>query len=257
MAMKRGDTCLGKAIYRPETNRQNWARGAASHLSANIKWALEEITTDERLLDTTIERLRRNFTNPIHYGDKKPGWFFGDGTPVIPDPRFTYFDLWQYGITGEDGYKGFLRDCGLPESVPYSIVVAATSLLLIDDAIEAINRDDPWYATWALYQAHDLFEEMLATTRDDSLLLEFRASLKKGPPAAGKANKERQAALGGKIFNQHEQLLKQSAYRCLPIYDQAKKVAALLAKKGIRHVNGKKISALDIQKRIKAGKPKS
>lgn len=162
MGLKRGQTCLGRMIHRPDTDRQNWARGAASHLSARIKWALEKLPHDERLLDITIERLRSNFNNPIHYGDNKPGFVFASGVPTVPDPRFTYFDLWQFGITGEDGYKGFLRDCGLPDSVPFIVVVAATSLLLIDDAIDAMDRDDPWYANWVLFQAYELTEDMVS-----------------------------------------------------------------------------------------------
>jgi len=184
MAFKRGETCLGRTIYRPDTNRQNWARGAVSQLSARIKWALEDLPHDERLLDTTIEQLRRNLTNPVHYGDNKPGSFFESGVPVVPDPRFTFFDLMGFGISGEEGYKGFLRDCDLPESVPYIIVVAATSLLLIDDAIDAMDRDDPWYATWVLYQAHDLFEEMMLRQVRESVRPELRRQF---ASAGGKA----------------------------------------------------------------------
>lgn len=165
--LERGKTCLGRIIFLPETNHQNWARKAASSLSAQIKWALERQHLNEPMLNEAIEQLRRNLSNPVHYGDNKPGWTFGDipGNPpprtsVVPDAKFNYFDLFSFGISGEDGYKGFLRDCGLPDSMPYVTVVAATSLLLIDDAVSALDRDDPWYAAWALYQAHDSLADL-------------------------------------------------------------------------------------------------
>lgn len=156
-----GRTCLGKKIYLSDTNHQNWARGAAGHLNGAIKCALDRLSYDESLLDTTIERLRLNLTNPIHYGQNKPGKHFGSGVPVVPDPRFTYSDLIGFGMSGEDGYKGFLRDCVLPESVPYMIVVAATCLLLIDDAIDAMDRDDPWYASGVLDEARSWFHDIV------------------------------------------------------------------------------------------------
>ena len=121
-----GKTCLGKTIYLPETDHQNWARKAARGLGAQITWELEKLLIDESILDTTIEHLHRNLNNPIHYGTAKPGSHFESGVPVVPDPRFTYLDLMGFGISGEDGYKGFLRDCGLPKSVPYTAVVLAT-----------------------------------------------------------------------------------------------------------------------------------
>lgn len=171
--LERGKTCFGRHIFLPETNRQNWARKAAQSLSAQIKWALERQSYDEQLLGVAIEQLRQNLTNPVHYGDNKPGWTFGDipgnpppGTAVVPDPRFNYYDLFSIGISGEDGYKGFLRDCGMPDSMPYVMVVAATALLLIDDAVSALDRNDPWYAAWAFYQAHDLLDELQSREGD-------------------------------------------------------------------------------------------
>lgn len=164
---ERGKTCLGRSIYLPETTRQNWARKAVSNLSVQLKRTLERQSYDERLLGEAIERLRLNLSNPIHYGDNKPGWTFGEipgnpkpGTSVVPDARFNYFDLFSFGISGDDGYAGFLRDCGLVFSTPYTHVVAATALLLLDEAIQALEAEDPWYATWVLYQAHDLLEEL-------------------------------------------------------------------------------------------------
>lgn len=193
MGLKRGQTCLGRTIYRPDTDRQNWARMSASSLSSLTIWMLGRLHYDEKMLDTAIEALQRNFSNPIHYGDNKPGSVFESGVQVVPDPRFTYFDLWQFGITGEDGYKGFLRDCGLPDSMPHFIVVAAISLLLIDDAIAAIDRDDPWYATWVLYQAHDLFDELRSSETDGEELRKFRKEL---------------ASLGGKARHAHTEEIK-------------------------------------------------
>ena len=160
--LARGKTCLGLAILLPNTARENWARKAAASLSAQFKWALERQSYDANLLSLAIERLRDNLSNPIHFGDNKPGWTNGDigGPTAVPDARFNYFDLFSFGISGEDGYTGFLRDCGLPPDMPYTHVVAATALLLIDDAIRAIDSKNPWYATWALYQAQDLLNEL-------------------------------------------------------------------------------------------------
>jgi hypothetical protein len=164
---ERGKTCLGRNIFLPQTAGQNWARKAISSLSAQLQWTLERQSYDERLLGEVIERLKLNLPNPIHYGENKPGWTFGDipgdpkpGTLVVPDARFNYFDLFSFGISGEDGYEGFLRDCGLAPSTPYTHVVAATALLLLDEAIQTLDSENPWYPTWALYQAHDLLDEL-------------------------------------------------------------------------------------------------
>ncbi len=187
--LERGKTCLGRNIYLPETSRQNWARSAASSLSTQIKRALERQSCDEQLLSAAIEQLKLNLSNPIHFGDrKKPEWTFGDipgnpepGTSVVPDARFNYFDLFSFGISGEDGYGGFLRDCGMPTAMPYTHIVAATALLLLDDAIQALDSENPWYATWALYQAHDLLDELQSREGDR----EAERKARKGFASAG------------------------------------------------------------------------
>jgi len=81
-------------------------------------------------------------------------------------------------------------------------------------------------------------------------------NLAKGPGAAGKANREDEAALPSKLFAQHEKFITEKEYRDSSIYDQAKKVAMWAANNDIRHVNGKPINALYVQEIIKAGKPR-
>jgi hypothetical protein len=191
--IRRGETCLGRRIFLPKTDRQNWERKAAAALSAQIKWALERQSYDKKILGEAIKCLHRNLSNPIHYGDSKPGWTFGDipgnprpGTLVVPDARFNYFDLFSFGISGEYGYEGFLRDCGLPSSVPYIVVVAATCLLLIDDAVDAMDCSDPWYASWALYQAHDLLGDLLSgESAEEAIAKRQRENASRGGKATG------------------------------------------------------------------------
>jgi hypothetical protein len=77
----------------------------------------------------------------------------------LPDPSFTYWDLFQYGMTGEDGRVGFLKICGLPEETPDTVLLLATGLLLIDDAVKALESGKEAFAGYLVHQATECVYE--------------------------------------------------------------------------------------------------
>lgn len=99
-------TLSGRDIYRRLTDRQNHFRSRLSELSWAVVSSLDRHGLSESLLLETVEKLRAAKNDPRHYGDNKPGTYFDDitRTPVVPDPRFSYWNLYEYGVTGEAGF---------------------------------------------------------------------------------------------------------------------------------------------------------
>ena len=155
----------GGLILKPETAEENWARSSLWAVNYQlIRFATVEAEKHDNkypYIFAIAETLRANFNNPIHYGDNRPGTFTSLGKAVAPDPVFTFWDLWQYGTTGEDGFNGFIRDSGLPKATTEQSVIAVIGLLLVDDALAAMEVQRLSWASHLLSQAKDCAEEAL------------------------------------------------------------------------------------------------
>lgn len=156
--LMQGLTINGRLILKPETTEENWARVSVG----NIHYSLMRYATNNSLggdyecpeLFTLAATLEANLNNPIHYGDNEPGFYTGAGLEIAPNPSFTFMDLWEYGLSGEDGFEGFLRDCGLPKESTKQSIIAVIGLLLLDAAIAAMEDGRHHWATYLISKAY-------------------------------------------------------------------------------------------------------
>lgn len=182
-----GRSIGGRLIYLDKTSAENWAR--ASLMGVNLR--LVDLVGAEAVLGETCdvfsvaEVLRANFENPVHYGDNKPGTWFSQGTAVTPDPEFTFWDLYQYGVTGDDGFAGFIRVCGLPKTTTHLSVVAVIGLLLIDSAIVAMDAKRLSWAGHLMSQAQDCAEIALLIKLSETKQSEIQAATRDALSARG------------------------------------------------------------------------
>jgi hypothetical protein len=118
-ALAAAQTLSGREIYRRGTDRQNHFRARLSELSWSVVSSLERHGLRESLLIETVAKLRIAKDDPRHYGDNKPGTFFDDErhTPVVPDPCFSHWNLYEYGVTGEGGFNGFISLTGIDPAI--------------------------------------------------------------------------------------------------------------------------------------------
>jgi hypothetical protein len=160
-----GRTYSGREIFKPGANEENWARRAASDVTARIFGQIYgETGRDGMLMLTVVDALRRNLSNPKHFNeDDAPGIWDIDGTQMLPDPQWTYADLIAWGESGDDGFAGFLQACDLAPDIAYEMVIGCAGLLLVDEAIGAFDQGKPWFGFWAIYQASELAAEVWET----------------------------------------------------------------------------------------------
>ena len=172
-ALQSGKTIGGRSVDATGTDQRNWGLIHLSHVNhrlammARLRVAKEDAAhsggdfTQYIPIAEVAERLVVNLENPIHYEDNTPGYCNSSGERLVPDPKFSYWDLYQYGVTGEDGLEGFLRDCGLPLNTAEPDVLIATGLLLADSAATAIAEKKDSLASYLLGQAQDSAEEAM------------------------------------------------------------------------------------------------
>jgi len=186
-------TLSGRDIYRKHTDRQNHLRSRLGELSWQVVSSLERNGLAESRLIETIERLRAAKTDPQHYGDNKPGAYFDDGprTPVVPDPRFSYWNLYEFGITGEGGFAGFVALAAINPEIDNPTLCGLIALLLIDSAVELLDRDDPFLAASDAMEATLCVEQMSFDRGYRHMLQEARQDLaRKGGAAAHRETDE-------------------------------------------------------------------
>lgn len=186
-------TLSGRDIYKRRTDRQNHFRSRLSELSWQVVTSLERHgLTESRLVDT-IEKLRAAKNDPRHYGDNTPGAYFDDRlrTPVVPDPSFSYWNLYEYGITGEDGFEGFIALALIDPEIDDPTLCGLIALLLIDSAVGHLDKDDPFLAASDAMEAASCVEQMFHDRRYRQMLQEARKELaRKGGAAAHRETDE-------------------------------------------------------------------
>lgn len=146
---------------RDEADPQNWLRGAVSTLHnelMNRAWDSDD--SGATPISTVLTALSQACMNPEHFGGHKPGTFNFKGNALLPDPTFTWFDLWSYGTSSESGTPGFNRSIGIPESTKDLQLLIATGLLLLADAIDAIDRGNVSFAGYLVYEAGECWHDI-------------------------------------------------------------------------------------------------
>jgi hypothetical protein len=170
----RARTLSGLDIYRPSTDRQNHFRSRLSETSWSIVSSLYKHELSEDLLSDTVEKLRIAKNDPQHYGDNRPGSTFENGTPVVPDPRFSYWDLLGYGLSVEGGLNVFRQITGIDQSIDYATLCGIVGLLLIDASVESLESGDTSVAASDAMEAASCVEEMMLDRGFRSMLKEHR-----------------------------------------------------------------------------------
>lgn len=160
-----GDTLDGRPIVIDATREDNWLRMALSQVSswlfgigANLGDSNEDWTGWARTL-RVVDALRFALTEPKHYGENRPGGFGSSGAPLVADRTFTYADLVSFGASGEGGFARFLTECGLPVDTQWERVELAAGLLLVDDAVVALDAGELARSGYLLHKAQDCAEQ--------------------------------------------------------------------------------------------------
>jgi hypothetical protein len=135
---------------------------------------LAEQDVPDTVLRDSIEKLRSAYSDPVHYGDNRPGSFFADGTPTVSDPRFDYFDFIGYALSGEGGFAEFWQLAALDERITYSVLFGLIVLLLIDSAVNRLEQGDAIGAGAELVHAAEAREEMLYKVHQNAWQAEAR-----------------------------------------------------------------------------------
>ena len=130
--------------------------------------------------------LADNLNNPAHYGNNQPGLFSSDGKPIFLNSRFTYWDLVQYGASGDDGFEGFLRDANLPSDTAYETILIAAGLLLVDWIVEELDNNRESFANFLCGHAHQLAEEVLIVGLSKGTPEQIEEAVKKKLSEAGR-----------------------------------------------------------------------
>lgn len=158
-----GKTVNGRTFFLPEPREQNWLRAAMRRVETFVTAAASEVGPSEGddldswwkpFLDA-VSGLERNLHNPAQYEDNRPGLFSENGKPLLVDPVFTFFDLYQYGVTGEDGFSGFVRDCEIPAGTTEPVLLVAVAMLSLDSAVEAADGGRDAFAAYLMNEASD------------------------------------------------------------------------------------------------------
>jgi hypothetical protein len=198
--LRNGLTIGGQPIILQATLEQNWLRCAissANHRLCNLAMAQGDRTG--RIVEIATA-LAANAHRAVHYGDNRPGSFSASGKPLLPAPRFTYFDLWQFGSTGEEGTLGLLRECGLPDSTSPDDLLVAVGLLLTDAAVAALDVPTESFAGFLLHQAtecseHATFIKLRDMPQPEALRLFEQMLSERGRVAGGRSALARQATV--------------------------------------------------------------
>lgn len=190
--LRDGKTVNGQKILLDGALEQNWLRTSLSQLQHDLsRVALAGVDPNGNSseifasLFAVVDALKSDFQNPDHYGDNQPGLFDSGGRALLPKPVFTYWDLLQFGVTGEDGLQGFLDICSLPATTTQTKVFVATGWLLVDAAVSAANHGRDAFAGHLMFQATQCESEARLDYLQQIPIKELKAAVSKMRAIAG------------------------------------------------------------------------
>ncbi len=131
-------TLSGRLITLPGFDPQNPARLPLTGAYYELKrLTLSEDRECDLFLEvlSTARVLQRERSNPVHFGDLRPGFTTATGQPVPEINRFSCGDVLSYGMSGGDGRKGFCEEANLPPETSYLVLCLAAGLALLDEAV--------------------------------------------------------------------------------------------------------------------------
>lgn len=130
--------------------------------------ALENCYRKDEKADARIERaieaLLANIGNPVHFRGREPGMFGSKGEQLFLEPSFSFCDLVSMGEDTYDGFTSFLHACEMPLDISRKALLGCAALLDIDVALDEIERNEAWRASWTMYgiaQSADEIQEIL------------------------------------------------------------------------------------------------
>lgn len=224
-----GRTIKGRPLIVEATTSQNYARVVISRLQhllieGALNWVSEPLERSELLaaLADAIDKIEPELTSEKHYGDNRPGLFTSDRVPLLPDPFFTYYDLFQFGLSDpETGEQVLAPEHGQGR------VVAACGLLDCDWAIRLLEEGDAERAAYVAGQAStclEVLDHLLSAGDEDSTSADtVRAAMSKtgreGGRLSGEARlekKQRQQAEAIRLYNQYRAERRETPEHGLP-----------------------------------------
>jgi hypothetical protein len=142
---------------------------------------------EDALIEQTISSLLTKFGTPGQFqkvfGSAQPGMFGLNGEQLFVEPMRSFGELVSSADDNEDGFSGFLKDCGLPLDTSRKVVIGCATLLDLDVALEQIESGQCWRVSWTIYGAAESAQEIQEIIIDESL----REERRKKASGAGKA----------------------------------------------------------------------
>jgi hypothetical protein len=193
-AVRRGATVSGNSLILDECSDRNWPRFALSVVSFRLYMHVfrrvegtDNYRRAQEQFNEVLKTLRDQLTNPVHYEDNRPGHFSERNSPLVPDAQFDYLDLVDFGMSGPDGRRGFLKSAQLPSSLSTADIYCAAGLLLIDDAESLLRADQGLRFAYLLHRAGEC-EANAQDERSNEERSNKRRSLTERAQAAGRAS---------------------------------------------------------------------
>lgn len=186
-----GKTLSGIEIFIRGTDPQNHYRMGLHRLSFTLGAFLERHGLSGNLLADTAAKLRQAKDDPQHYGDNSPNWFHDDPdrTLIAPDLRFSFWDLYQYGTTGPDGFEGFKRLTSIDTSLDEATLTGVVGLLLLDSAVNLLCQGDFYRSAAAAMEGAACLEQMVLDGSYSSIAQSARSALARKAGQARHAKK--------------------------------------------------------------------
>lgn len=191
-------TAFGLEVVRQQTSSENYARSVVSKLQHDLvlfafDWLLDGSPEGLPRVGRAVTMLRAELPKARHLGDNKPGLFSSAGVPLLPDPRFTYWNLFEVGfLAPESGRQALAPDFEVGD------LLCGCGILDCHEAIEALDTGEPFLSTFyvgAAYQSFDLLQRLVATGGQHSTSPEeARQVLSKSGRAGGHASGEARRA---------------------------------------------------------------
>jgi len=238
----RRKTISGRSITSEHDIGQSWIRSALSLVHTHLLGISHDPEASSEQQDaswfetmatavTVAQTLAANLGNPVHYGDNKPGLWDRRGRLLTPGARFTYSDLLDYGMTGEDGFAGFLRDCGLAPDVSKQSVLRAAGLLLVDQAVVELSKGEESYAAYLMYQASSLAESVTLIAWEQMNPTKVKQAIRERLAERGRAAGKKSGAARQKASLAPPHKVKEEAAKLLRLGTEERNIAAVLARK--------------------------
>lgn len=162
-----GNTISGKPILLKKEDPENWIRVVLSAMQVRIcihaefePWE-ESIWESVSVVDNVIAAIKAAVVDPRFQEGLSIGHYLSNGDALLPEKLFTATDLINFGgLTGTGVLADLLEDLNLPPTIDYITLYLATGLILIDEAITALENKKPFLSAYLTNKASEALESM-------------------------------------------------------------------------------------------------